>query len=103
MNRFDLSEINVAFPKNRLLIYEYLLKEYKKDSLIVCYEGSVYGTCRNFCNILGDTIYFLTELITQKPKKTWAINDAYWWKPSNRNRRIKALEQAIIEVKLLIN
>jgi hypothetical protein len=44
---------------------------------------------------------YLPELNNQKPKETYDM--AYWWNPNDQRVRLKALDEAIKETKLLIS
>lgn len=81
--------------KARLQLYKRMLK---------AWQGSDHGTHMGFCwyllNIVKKDIFFLPELLEQRPKtfyrnRIYGWVTLYWWKPGNREVRIKALERAI--------
>jgi hypothetical protein len=76
----------------RLNIYRKILNLYRKDIKLyksgLCFFIGVYGN-----NELTKSNY--PELWKQKPRKSYALDSSYWWKPGSRKPRIRALERAI--------
>ena len=74
----------------RLKIYKSLLKELKKAEHISVTRGFYAGEV-NFCKLLDSVeLQDLPELIVYRPsfRDRWAINESYWFSPSNISERI---------------
>ena len=92
-------------PKERLRIYKLALKDYEgKWSFRKLFGGkrlqeSMYsGFCHYFSFIHDIDLFWLSELVEQKPKKQGFLYGGadYWFDPGKREPRIEALKKAIL-------